>query len=61
MTSCYALDEQDRHASFLVEGNAHLKRRGIEVSVFAPSYEGHPNHVVHGVPVHRFRYFFKRW
>jgi glycosyltransferase involved in cell wall biosynthesis len=31
------------------------------MTVFAPSYEGCPSHVVDGVPVYRFRYFFKRW
>ncbi len=61
MSSCYALDEEDRHASFLVESNRYLSERGVEVSVFAPSYHGLRSHTVNGVEVRRFRYFFRRW
>lgn len=61
MTSVYALSETDRHAAFLVESIDHLVRQGHQVEVFAPSYEGCPSHTVRGVPVHRFRYFPRRW
>jgi glycosyltransferase involved in cell wall biosynthesis len=61
MTSVYALSETDRNGSFLVESTRHLLKDGHEVHVFAPSYESCPSHVVHGVPVYRFRYFFKPW
>jgi glycosyltransferase involved in cell wall biosynthesis len=61
MTSTYALSEQDCNVPFLVQSVRRLKARGHEVYVFAPSYEGCPNQVVHGVPVRRFRYFFRRW
>lgn len=61
VTSVYALSETDRHASFLVESTRQLVARGHEVKIFAPSYEGRPNHSVQGVAVHRFRYFPKRW
>ncbi|MBN9560602.1 MAG: glycosyltransferase family 4 protein [Alphaproteobacteria bacterium] len=61
VTSVYALSETDRHASFLVESTRHLVARGHEVKVFAPSYEGCRSHSVQGVPVHRFRYFPRRW
>jgi glycosyltransferase involved in cell wall biosynthesis len=61
MTSVYALGENDRNGSFLVESNRHLRDRGVDVRVFAPSYEGRKNHTVAGVPVYRFRYFPKRW
>jgi uncharacterized protein (TIRG00374 family) len=61
MSSCYALDETDRHASFLVESNRYLAERGVEVSVFAPSYHGLHNHIVNGVEVRRFRYCLSRW
>ncbi len=61
MSSCYALDEDDRHASFLVESNRYLGQRGVEVSVFAPSYHGRRSHIVNGVEVRRFRYFPRRW
>lgn len=59
MTSVYALSESDRNGSFLVESTRHLKADGHEVIVFAPSYEGLKDHSIEGVPVHRFRYFFK--
>jgi len=61
VTSVYALSETDRHASFLVESTRQLVARGHEVRIFAPSYEGCPSHSVQGVPVHRFRYFPRRW
>lgn len=61
MSSCYALDETDRHASFLVESNRYLTQRGVQVSVFAPSYHGLRSHKVNGVEVRRFRYCLRRW
>lgn len=61
MTSVYALAENDRNGSFLVESTKYLKAAGVDVEVFAPSYEGLKSHTIQGVPVHRFRYFFKRW
>lgn len=61
MTSVYALSESDRNGSFLVESTRHLKAEGHEVMVFAPSYEGLKDHFIEGVPVHRFRYFFKSY
>lgn len=61
LSSCYALSEEDRHASFLVESNKYLRERGVDVSVFAPSYKGLASHTVDGIEVHRFRYCFRRW
>jgi len=61
MTSVYALAEDDRNGSFLVECNRYLKERGYRVHVFAPSYQGRENHSVQGIPVYRFRYFLKRF
>lgn len=61
MTSVYAFSDTNRNGSFLVESTKHLVARGHEVHVFAPSYEGLASHSVHGVPVYRFRYFFRRW
>ncbi len=60
-TSVYALSEDDRNGCFLVETANRLRRRGHEVEVLAPSYEGCPSHTVQGVRVHRFRYFPRRW
>ena len=36
-----------------------LQQRGVDVSVFTSSYKGLRNHTVNGIPVFRFRYFFK--
>jgi glycosyltransferase involved in cell wall biosynthesis len=61
MTSTYKLSAQDNNTPFLTEQVRHLVGQGCEVHVFAPSYEGLGSQVVDGVPVYRFRYFFKRW
>lgn len=61
LTSSYKLSEQDTNVPFLVESVRRQRASGAEVQVFAPSYEGLGSHVVDGVPVHRFRYFPKRW
>jgi glycosyltransferase involved in cell wall biosynthesis len=61
ITSTYKLSESDVNVPFLVESVRRLVRSGASVHVFAPSYEGCKSHEVDGVPVHRFRYFFKRW
>jgi glycosyltransferase involved in cell wall biosynthesis len=61
MTSTYKLSEGDASVPFLVENVGHLVANGASVHVFAPSYEGLGSQVLDGVPVYRFRYFFKRW
>jgi glycosyltransferase involved in cell wall biosynthesis len=59
VTSVYALSETDRNGSFLVASVRHLKDRGHNLTVFAPSYEGCPSHAIDGIEVHRFRYFLR--
>lgn len=61
MTSVYALSEDDRNGSFLVECNRYLQERGYDIHVFAPSYQGRESHTVQGIPVFRFRYFLRRF
>jgi glycosyltransferase involved in cell wall biosynthesis len=61
ITSVYALSAADRNGSFLVETTRHLKGRGHNITIFAPSYEGCPSHSIDGVEVHRFRYFLRKW
>jgi glycosyltransferase involved in cell wall biosynthesis len=61
ITSSYKLGAGDPSVPFLVKSVQHLKDRGVDVHVFAPSYEGLGSQVVDGVPVYRFRYFFRRW
>ena len=46
---------------WLVELLKRLLAAGHEVEVFTSSYRGAPDQVVSGIPVHRFRYFPRRW
>src|SRR5437667_540922 len=46
---------------WLVELLKRLQAAGHDVEVFTSSYRGAPDQVVGGIPVHRFRYFPRRW
>src|SRR5207249_809698 len=46
---------------WLVELLKRLQVAGHEVEVFTSSYRGAPDQVFAGIPVHRFRYFPRRW
>ena len=46
---------------WLVDLLKRLRAAGHEVEVFTSSYRGAPDQVVSGIPVHRFRYFPRRW
>src|SRR2546430_71447 len=46
---------------WLVELLKRLQAAGHEVEVFTSSYRGAPDQVFAGIPVHRFRYFPRRW
>src|SRR5437879_12210528 len=46
---------------WLVELLKRLQAPGHEVEVFTASYRGAPDQVFAGIPVHRFRYFPRRW
>src|SRR3989440_6688420 len=46
---------------WLVELLKRLQAAGHEVEVFTSSYRGAPDQAVGGIPVHRFRYFPRRW
>src|SRR5436305_14096994 len=47
-------------APWLVELLKRFQAAGHEVEVFAPAYRGGGNREVHGLPLHRFRYFAGR-
>ncbi|SVD71723.1 uncharacterized protein METZ01_LOCUS424577, partial [marine metagenome] len=51
----------DPEVPWLLETVRRLRAKGIEVEIFASSYEGMEPHLLEGIPVHRFRYFFRRW
>lgn len=46
---------------WLVELLQRLRAAGHEVEVFTSAYKGSPDQIFAGIPVHRFRYFFRRW
>ena len=46
---------------WLVELLKRLRAAGHDVEVFTSSYRGAADQVVSGIPVHRFRYFPRRW
>ena len=46
---------------WLVQLLQRLRAKGLEVEVFTSAYQGAGDQVIDGIPVHRFRYFFRRW
>src|SRR5258705_937152 len=46
---------------WLVELLQRLRAAGHDVEVFTSAYMGSPDQTLGGIPVHRFRYFFRRW
>src|SRR5258705_326274 len=46
---------------WLVQLLQRLRAKGHEVEVFTSAYKGAGDQVVDGIPVHRFRYFFRGW
>lgn len=53
--------EGDPHSPWIVQAILLLRERGVEVEVLAPSYQGLGDHYIYGIPVHRYRYFFRPW
>lgn len=61
IVTAFPRTEEDIITPWLVEMLKHSQDRGLEPEIYASSYRGLGDQVVHGLPVHRFRYFFKRW
>ncbi|MEW6752392.1 MAG: glycosyltransferase family 4 protein [Candidatus Latescibacterota bacterium] len=61
VVSTYPRAEDDPEVPWLRQTVRHLRASGVEVEVFAPAYQGLRSHRIEGVPVHRFRYFPRRW
>ena len=61
VVTAFPRGEGDPIAPWLVELLRRLRARGHDIEVLASSYRGLPDHVHHGIPVHRFRYFPARW
>jgi len=61
IVTAFQRHEKDVITPWLLETIKSLGDLGIEVTVFAPSYRGLADHTIKGIPVKRFRYFFRRW
>ena len=61
IVTAYKRSERDMITPWMTETILNLKRRGMDVEVFAPAYRGLKDQTVEGVRVRRFRYFFSRW
>jgi len=61
IVTAFPRDENDIITPWLIEMLRHYPAHGLEAEIFTSSYKGLGDQVVHGLPVHRFRYFFKRW
>jgi glycosyltransferase involved in cell wall biosynthesis len=59
--STYPRHENDYAVPWLRESVKRLVARGHSITILAPSFQGLPNHLLDGVPVHRFRYAPRRW
>jgi len=59
--SVYPRHPADTEVPWLRETVNRCRAAGLDICVFAPSFRGIGTHVVDGVTVHRFRYFFSRW
>ena len=58
ISSTYSRDEKDNQNPWMIDTIGRLGEAGHEIEVLAPAYKGLRSHVVGGVTVHRFRYFF---
>src|ERR1051326_4422741 len=61
VVTAFPRSPEDGMVPWLVELLKRLRAAGHEVEVFTSSYRGAPDQVVSGIPVHRFRYFPRRW
>lgn len=60
VTSTFPRSDDDDQVPWLLELALVLREAGVEMEVLAPTYAGLENHTVHGIPVHRYRYFAKK-
>lgn len=60
VTSTFPRYDDDDQVPWLLELARVLRERGIDLEVLAPTYAGLASHTVHGIPVHRYRYFTRK-
>lgn len=53
--------EDDVITPWMLETISRLRAVGVQATVYVSSYRGLTDHEIHGIPVRRFRYFFRRW
>lgn len=56
VTTAFPRDENDPITPWMVELIRSQRDRGVDARVLTSAYRGSGDHVVHGIPVHRFRY-----
>ncbi|MBN2288493.1 MAG: glycosyltransferase family 4 protein [Candidatus Glassbacteria bacterium] len=61
IVTSFPRSEDDVITPWMLETISRLRARGVETTVYVSSYRGLADHQVHGIPVRRFRYFFRRW
>ncbi|HXV86964.1 MAG TPA: glycosyltransferase family 4 protein [Gemmatimonadales bacterium] len=61
IVTAFPRDESDVITPWLVELLRRLRARGYDAEVFTSAYRGTRPADFQGIPVHRFRYFFRRW
>ncbi len=61
IVTAFPRDERDIITPWMIEMLRHYEPHGLEAEIFTSSYQGLGDQVIYGLPVHRFRYFFKRW
>jgi glycosyltransferase involved in cell wall biosynthesis len=61
VSTAFPRDADDPTVKWLAETIRRLRARGYEIEVFTSAYKGGGNTTLDGIPIHRFRYFFRRW
>ena len=61
VTSTFPRSEDDDQVPWLLELALVLRDAGVDLEVLVPTYTGLASHEVHGILVHRYRYFTKKY
>jgi len=61
VSTAFPRDADDPTVKWLAEAIRRLRARGYAIEVFTSAYKGGGNTTLDGIPIHRFRYFFRRW
>ncbi|HEX8851129.1 MAG TPA: glycosyltransferase family 4 protein [Gemmatimonadaceae bacterium] len=61
ITTAFPREPGDVITPWLVELLKRLRAAGVDCEVLTSAYKGSPDQTFEGIPVHRFRYFARRW